>query len=86
MKIFGFKVTMPQLNTKISTLSVCIRSWQMILIYLSSAPTGAPGHGKGAIDAISSFGAKNILRHNIITQDIFLNDSNSIVNYTIFLL
>ena len=33
------------------------------------------------IDAMSSFGAKNILRHNIITQDVFFNDSDSIVNY-----
>ena len=38
-------------------------------------------HGKGVIDAMSSFGAKNILRHNIITQDVFFNDSDSIVNY-----
>ena len=43
---------------------------------------GASGHGKGVIDAMSSFGAKNILRHNIITQDdVFFNDSDSIVNY-----
>ena len=38
-------------------------------------------HGKGVIDAMSSFGAKNILRHNIITQDVFFNESDSIVNY-----
>ena len=39
-------------------------------------------HGKGVIDAMSSFGAKNIRRHNIITQDdVFFNDSDSIVNY-----
>ena len=33
------------------------------------------------IDAMSSFGVKNILRHNIITQDVFFNDSDSIFNY-----
>ena len=30
---------------------------------------------------MSSFGVKNILRHDIITQDIFFNDSEGIVNY-----
>ena len=31
---------------------------------------------------MSSFGEKNILRHNIITQDdVFFKDSDSIVNY-----
>ena len=30
---------------------------------------------------MSSFGAKNKLRHNIITQDVFFNDSDSIANY-----
>ena len=33
---------------------------------------GASGHGKGVIDAMSSFGAKNIPKHNIITQNVFL--------------
>ena len=42
---------------------------------------GASGHGKSVIDAMSSFGAKNILRHDIITQDVFFNNSVSIVNY-----
>lgn len=32
---------------------------------------GAAGHGKGTIDAMSSFSAKNMLRHDIITKDIF---------------
>ena len=39
------------------------------------------GHGKGVIDGMSSFGARNILRNNIITQDVFFNDSDRIVNY-----
>ena len=42
---------------------------------------GAAGHGKGAIDAMSTFGAKNILRNDIITKDVFFNDSYRIVNY-----
>ena len=42
---------------------------------------GASGHGKCVIDAMSSFRAKNILRHNIIMQDVLFNDSDSIVNY-----
>ena len=28
-----------------------------------------------------SFGVKNVLRHDIVTQDIFFNDSESIFNY-----
>ena len=39
------------------------------------------GHGKGVIDATSSFGAKNILRHDIITRNVFFNDSEAIVDY-----
>ena len=42
---------------------------------------GASGHGKGAIYGMLSFGVKNILKHDIIIQDIFFNDSESIVNY-----
>ena len=36
---------------------------------------GAAGHGKGAIDGMSSFGVKNILRKDIVTHDIFFNKS-----------
>ena len=42
---------------------------------------GAAGHGKGVIDAMSSFGAKNILKHDIITRNVFFNDSEAIVDY-----
>ena len=42
---------------------------------------GAAEYGKGVIDAMSSFGAKNILRHGIVTQNIFFNDSESMTNY-----
>ena len=42
---------------------------------------GAAGHGKGVIDAISSFGTKNILRHDIATLDVFFSSNESIVDY-----
>ena len=42
---------------------------------------GAAGHGKGVIDAMSSFGLKNVLRHNIVTQDAFFNTSEEICDY-----
>ena len=42
---------------------------------------GAAGHGKGTIDGMSSFGVKNILRYDTVTQDIFFNGSKIIVNY-----
>ena len=42
---------------------------------------GASGHGKGAIDGMLSFGVKNVLRHDIVTQDIIFNNSQSIVKY-----
>ena len=36
---------------------------------------GAAGHGKGLIDAMSSFGVKSILRRDIITLDKWFSDS-----------
>ena len=42
---------------------------------------GATGHGKGTIDAMSSFGVKNILRRDIVTHDIFFDTSEQIVDY-----
>ena len=30
---------------------------------------GVPGHGKGLVDAMSSFGVKQPLKHEIITKD-----------------
>ena len=42
---------------------------------------GAAGHGKGAIDGMSSFGVKNILRKDIVAHDIFFNQSEEVVNY-----
>ena len=42
---------------------------------------GAAGYGKGTIDAMSSFGVKNVLRRDIVTQDIFFDTSEEIVDY-----
>ena len=42
---------------------------------------GAAGHGKGTIDAMSSFGVKNVLRRGIATHDIFFDTSEEIVDY-----
>ena len=42
---------------------------------------GAAGHGKGTIDAMSSFGVKNVLRRDIITHDIFFDTGEEIVDY-----
>ena len=42
---------------------------------------GAAGHSKGTIDAMSSFGVKNVLRRDIVTQDIFSDTSEEIVDY-----
>ena len=41
----------------------------------------AAGHGKGVIDAMSSFGAKNILRKDIVIHDVFFINSAEIVHY-----
>ena len=42
---------------------------------------GAAGHGKGVTDAMSSFGSKNILRHDTVTLNVFSNSSGIIVDY-----
>lgn len=42
---------------------------------------GAAGQGKGAIDAMSNFGVKNVLRKDIVTYDVFFNNSNDMVEY-----
>ena len=41
---------------------------------------GAAGHEKGAIDGMSSFGVRNVLRKNIVAY-VFFNKSEDIVNY-----
>ena len=42
---------------------------------------GAAGHGKGAIDGMSSFGVKNVLRKDIVTHNVFFNKSEEVVEY-----
>ena len=39
------------------------------------------GHGKGVINIMPSFGAKNVLRKDIVTPDFFFNQSEDIVDY-----
>ena len=42
---------------------------------------GAAGHGKGLIDAMSSFGVKSILRRDIVTTDQWFQNSKEICDY-----
>ena len=42
---------------------------------------GPAHHCKGAIDAMSSFGVKNILRKDMVTHDVFFNNSSDMVQY-----
>ena len=43
--------------------------------------TYGAGHAKGAIDGMSSFGMKNILKKDIVTRDLFFNNSEVITDY-----
>ena len=42
---------------------------------------GTAGHGEEVINAMSSFSAKNVPRRDIITHDVFFNQSENIVDY-----
>ena len=42
---------------------------------------GVAGHGKGAIDGMSSFEITNILRKDIVTNNIFFHYSEEVVDY-----
>ena len=42
---------------------------------------GIAGHGKGTVDAMSSFGCKAILRNAIITDDLMFNNANEMCTY-----
>ena len=42
---------------------------------------GAAGHGKAAIDAMSGFGVKNVLRKDIVTHDVFLDNFCNMAEY-----
>ena len=45
---------------------------------------GAAGHGKGLIDAMSSFGVKSILRRDIVSHDVWFSNSVEICEYLKF--
>ena len=42
---------------------------------------GETGHGKGLVDAMSSFGCKNPLKHGIITEDWWYDNASEMVSY-----
>ena len=42
---------------------------------------GAAGHGKGLIDAMSSFGVKSILRKDIVTGDVWYRNSEEMCRH-----
>ena len=42
---------------------------------------GAAGHGKGLIDAMSSFGVKSILRRDIVGLDVWFGNSKEMCDY-----
>ena len=55
---------------------------QVLLCTLKEAGIyGAAGNGKGAIDGMSSFGVKNVLRKDIVTHDVFFNKSEEVGDY-----
>ena len=64
MKIFGFTVIIQNKNKHAFSLYQKLAGEFNLRIIRTY---GASGHRKGVIDVMSSFGAKNILRHNIIT-------------------
>ena len=42
---------------------------------------GEPGHGRGLVDAMSSFGCKQQLRHEIITNDSWFQNAEEMVRF-----
>ena len=42
---------------------------------------GPGGYGKGAIDAMSNFGVKNVLRKDIVSRDVFFKNCSDMVEY-----
>ena len=40
---------------------------------------GEPGHGQGLVDAMSSFGCKQQLRHEIVTNDSWFQNAEEMV-------
>ena len=80
-RICGSKAIMHQSSIKISMRLLYYKSQLMTLILESSEPTVQLAHGKGVIDIMSSFGVKNILRKDIVTHDVFFNNSAEIADY-----
>ena len=44
---------------------------------------GVPGHGRGLVEAMSSFGVKQPLKHEIITEDKWFPSANMIVLFLV---
>ena len=42
---------------------------------------GEPGHGHGLVDAMSSFGCKQQLRHEIVTNDAWFANAEQMVQF-----
>ena len=42
---------------------------------------GDPGHGRGLVDAVSSFGWKQQLRHEIVTNDSWFRNAEEMVQF-----
>ena len=64
------------LNTFGSMVSLCDEFGLTVIRVYSPA-----GHGKGTIDAMSSFGVKSILMRDIVGQDVFFANSQEIVDH-----
>ena len=71
---------MRQTSTKINTFSNTYNN-QQTNTTVPLFTYGAAGHGKGVIDAMSSFGVKSILRRDIIAFDRWFGNSREIVDY-----
>ena len=42
---------------------------------------GIPGHGRGLVDAMSSFGVKQPINHAIVTKDAWFPSADSMVSF-----
>ena len=75
------RVKILQDNTKTNTHSnlckVCRVTYNLGIIRIF----GAAGHGKGFINTMSSFGAKSILRRDIVAFEVWFADSKEICSY-----
>ena len=71
MKIFGFKVTMHLCSTKIKLPLPFLQQLAIEFNLRIVRTYGAAVHGKGVINAMSSFEAKDALRRDIVTHVFF---------------